>query len=191
MGRWRPPVGTTTLVEPEDGDLEPLTATVLDDDRLLLDVGASPRPRAETFDAVASFFTPDALLRVTGVMTLTGDDGAIYELVVKDVQRVERRTSRRVDMELPVAMIVTDAEPPLTVLGHTVNISAGGCRVVTDRPLPVGTEPTVSVALGDGCNVLAGCSVLCTEHHAEEWDYRLMFTAIDPADRDRIAALTA
>jgi hypothetical protein len=191
MGRWRPPVGTTTLVEPADADVEPLTATVLDDDRLLLDVGSSPRPSTETFDAVASFFTPEALLRVTGVMTLTGDDGAVYELVVKDVQRVDRRTSPRVDVELRVAMIVTDAEPPLTLVGHTVNISAGGCRVVTDRPLPAGTEPTVSVELGDGADVVAGCSVLCTEHRASEWDYRLMFTAIDPADRDRIAALAS
>lgn len=192
MAQWRPPVGTTTLVETEIQGVAPLTATVLDDDRLLLDVGASPRPVPAVFDAVASFFTPEALLRVTGVMTLANDEAGIYELTVKDVQRVNRRASRRVDVELKASLVVADdAGPTVSVIGHTVNVSAGGCRVVTDKPLPGGSDPMVTLELGNGVTVVAGCSLLCTEHEGAEWDHRLMFTAIDPDDRDRIAALAA
>ena len=192
MAQWRPPVGTTTLVEAEVKGAAPLTATVLDDDRLMLDVGASPRPEPPVFDAVASFFTPEALLRVTGVMTLADDEAGIYELVVKDVQRVNRRSSRRVDVELRVSLVVADdAGPTVSVVGHTVNVSAGGCRVVTEKPLPGGSDPMVTLELGDGVTVVAGCSLLCTEHEADVWDHRLMFTTIDPDDRDRLAALAA
>ena len=43
---WRPPAGTTTLVEPVDAEpgRAALTAVVVADDRLLLDLGASPGP---------------------------------------------------------------------------------------------------------------------------------------------------
>ena len=59
MARWHPPVGTTTLIEPvhPEPGCESITAVVLDDDRFLVDLGASPRPRTSSFDAVASFFT--------------------------------------------------------------------------------------------------------------------------------------
>ncbi len=136
MSYWRPPEGTTTLVEPlrPEPGFETLTATVLQDDRLLLDLGASPRPTANT-DVVASFFTPDALLRVNGVLVAESD--GLYELIVKDIERVQRRASDRVAVELTASVVVLDGSGPMvSVVGHTQNVSAGGCRVHTHQPLP-------------------------------------------------------
>ena len=93
---WKPPAGTTTLVEPLDPEPghEALTATVIEDDRLLIDLGASPRP-GESTDVIASFFTSDALVRVTGILVAVEErDRTLYELVVKDIDRVQRRQAR-------------------------------------------------------------------------------------------------
>jgi hypothetical protein len=190
---WRPPVGTTTLVEPVEPvpGHEALTATVIEDDRLLLDLGASPRPGQST-DVIASFFTPDALVRVTGVLVAVNErDHTFYELVVKEVDRVQRRQAPRVDIDLAASMVVTDAPGPMmSVLGRTQNVSAGGCRVTTDRPL-AGTDPVVSLDLADSRGpVVAQATVLSSEHHGSKWDYRLMFTAIDNDDRVRLERLT-
>src|SRR3954449_4227118 len=108
MSYWRPPAGTTTFVEPlrAEPGAETLTATVLHDERLLLDLGASARLTANT-DVVASFFTPDALLRVSGVLVAEGD--GVYELIVKDIERVQRRSSDRIDVALTASLVVLDS----------------------------------------------------------------------------------
>jgi hypothetical protein len=191
---WRPPAGTTTLVEPLEPvpGQEALTATVIDDDRLLLDLGASPRPDDST-DVVASFFMPDAMVRVTGVLVVVNErDHTFHELVVKDVDRVQRRQTPRVDIDLAASMVVTDAPGPMvSVLGRTQNVSAGGCRVTTDQRL-AGSDPVVSLDLADSAGpVVAQATVLSSEHRGSKWDYRLMFTAIDNDDRVRLERLTA
>ena len=148
---WRPPAGTTILVEPVEPDPghEALTARVVEDDRLLLDLGASPRP-GNTTDVIVSFFTPDALVRVTGVLVAVEErDCTLHELVVKDIDRVQRRQSPRVDIALAASMVVPDAPGPmLSVLGRTQNVSGGGCRVTTDQQL-AGSDPLVTLDLAD------------------------------------------
>ena len=192
MSHWRPPAGTTTLVEPLDPapGHETLTATVREDDRLVLDLGASPRPAAN-IDVVASFFMPDALLRVTGVLVAEPD--GLYELVVKDIDRVQRRSSERVDIELFASLVMLDAAGPIqSVLGHTHNVSIGGCRVVTAQPLPSGRDAMVSLHLIDDQRpVVAQATVLDVAKDDAAWDYRLMFTAIDTEDRERIRRMVA
>jgi len=192
MSYWRPPEGTTTLVEPlhPDPGFETLTATVLHDDRLLLDLGASPRPTANT-DVVASFFTPDALLRVSGVLVAEAD--GVYELIVKDIERVQRRAADRMEVELAASLVVLDGTGPMiSIVGHTQNVSAGGCRVQTEQPLPSGRDAMVTLELvNDPTPVVAQATVLGVEHVGAAWDYRLMFTAIDDDDRKRIDRLIA
>jgi hypothetical protein len=192
---WKPPAGTTTLVEPVDPEpgREALTATVVDDDRLLLDLGASPPTRQATFDVVASFFTAEALVRATGVLVAVEEaNHTLHELIVKDIERVQRRQERRVEIELPASLVVPDAPGPMvSVLGRTVNVSGGGCRIATDEPLP-GSEPLVTLALADhGDPVIAQATVLGSEHRGSTWEYRLRFTAIDNDDRVRLEELAA
>ena len=190
---WRPPAGTTTLVEPVDAEpgLDALTAVVVADDRLLLDLGASPRSERGACDVVASFFTPEALVRVTGKLVAVHErDRTLYELIATDIERVQRRQETRVQIELPASMVVPDAPGPMvSVLGRTQNVSIGGCRVCTDERLP-GSEPLVSLALGDrGDPVIAQATVLSSERQGAKWEYRLRFTAIDDDDRERLARL--
>jgi hypothetical protein len=194
MTLWRPPVGTTTLVEPVDPipGQEALTATVLADDRLLLDLGASPRPPTAT-DVVASFFTPDALMRLTGVLVAVDErEHTLYELVVKELECVQRREAPRVDIDLAASLLVPDAPGPMVaVLGRTKNVSSGGCRVTTHQQL-AGSEPMLTIDLADDQKpVVAQAMVLSSEHHGSTWDYRLRFTSIDRDDRARIERLVA
>lgn len=186
MGHWRPPAGTTTVLEV--GDRPPITAVVLDDDdRLLVDIGAAAPPAADATEVLASFFAPDALVIVTGKLVVADDERGQYELVVDDLRRVERRKTRRVEIDLPCSLTA----PDVVVKGHTLNVSAGGCRVVTDRQFPAGDEPIISFQLTGGETLVAVAFVVARAHEGDTWDYRLMFTDIDPADRDRLNDLAA
>jgi hypothetical protein len=192
MTLWRPPVGTTTLVEPVEPEQghEALTATVVADDRLLLDLGASPRPPDAT-DVVASFFTPDALMRVTGVLVAVEErERTLYELVVKDLECVQRREAPRIEIALAASLLVPDAPGPMiSVLGRTKNVSSGGCRLTTEQQL-AGSDPMVTLDLADDRTpVVAQATVLSSEHHGSTWDYRLRFTSIDRDDRARLERL--
>jgi c-di-GMP-binding flagellar brake protein YcgR len=190
---WRPPAGTTTLVEPLDPEPghEALTATVVEDDRLLLDLGASPRSTRLSTEVIASFFTRDALVRVTGILVAVEErDRTLHELVVKDIERVQRRQEPRVDIDLAASMVVPDAPGPIVpVLGRTQNISAGGCRVATDQRL-AGSDTVVSLDLADPDGlVIAQATVLSSQRRGSGWEYRLRFTAIDDEDRARLERL--
>jgi hypothetical protein len=171
---------------------EALTATVLEDDRLLLDLGGSPRPTTMV-DVVATFFTPDTLFRVTGVLEPAMSERGLFELIVKDVERVQRRKSARLLVDVAASLVVVDAPGPVvSVRGRTRNVSAGGCRVVTEQALPPTGAPIVTLELDDECGpLIAQATILQREHHDSVWDYRLMFTGIDAGDRVRLELLGA
>lgn len=195
MARWHPPVGTTTLIEPvhPDPGCESITAVVLDDDRFLVDLGTSPRPRTSSFDAVASLFTPGALFRARCLLVSADIEGAQYQVVIEQVDQVERRADRRVPIDVRCSVTAVDeAGCARSVVGRTRDVSRGGCRLVLDQRRPPGDPPTVALELADGA-LVAEAFVVAGEHDdardGDRWDYRLAFTSIDPADRDRLAAL--
>ena len=192
MARWHPPAGTTTLIEPvhPDPGCESITAVVLDvDGGLVVDLGASPRPLTASFDAIASFFTPDAFFRARCLLVPAGDAPNQYEVILEQLDRIERRADARVDLDVKCAvMAIDEGGCARSALGRTRNVSRGGCRLVLDRPCPPGESPVVSIELADG-SLVAETFVIACEHEADHWDYRLAFTHIDPADRDRLAAL--
>jgi hypothetical protein len=195
MARWHPPVGTTTVIEPahpEPGG-ERIDAVVLDDDRFLVDLGGSPLPRTSSFDAVASFFTPAALFTARCLLVSADVEGGQYEVIIEQLDQVERRTEPRVDLEVRCSVTaIDDAGCARSVVGRTRNVSRGGCRLVLDQRRPPGDPPTVSLELADGSLVAEAFVVACDHddvRDGDHWDYRLAFTSIDPADRDRLAAL--
>lgn len=189
---WVPEAGSVVLIEP-DAPGPPITAVAVADPagRVLLDVGASPTPGHERFGAIASVFGPDRMYRVKGVLSPRGSDrGTVYELEAESVERIERRTARRGSVEVPACLTAFDGPGAVvSTLGHTVDLSSGGCRVVTEEPFPVGSEPTVSLRLDDGTTVLARAAILERRRVPEGFHYRLMFTDIDLEDRIRVAAL--
>ena len=64
--QWRPAAGQIALIEPVDASpgRDCLTGVVVPGERILIDLGASPRPESDAAEVVASFFAPDALYRL-------------------------------------------------------------------------------------------------------------------------------
>jgi c-di-GMP-binding flagellar brake protein YcgR len=195
MKAWRPAPGQLALLEPagDDAGREVLTGVVLpDDDRVLVDLGASPRPAAAALPmpVVASFFASDALYRLTATAEAVDGSEGVVALAVDRVERIQRRSAPRARMELPVSLAAFDGPGPFTtVKGYTIDVAVGGCRVATEGQFPPGVEPTVSIALPHGAPVVALARVLeaitVDGHH----EYRLAFAQIADEDQDRLARL--
>ena len=134
--QWRPAAGQIALIEPVDAapGRDCLTGVVVPGERILIDLGASPRPDSDAAEVVASFFAPDALYRLFAKARQEAD--GLVSLDVSALERVQRRANPRVNVVLPIRLGVGDQEEASVLTGETVDLSTGGCRVMTDRPWP-------------------------------------------------------
>ena len=203
MRDWRPPSGGTALIEPRDDSKVCLTGVVLDeeerDDVVVVDLHGSPLPQEPKCEVVASFFSPDALYRTEA--TLAPHDGRemVFDLTIHQVERVQRRGSRRAQVALPVVLSNFDTpdldaggEVFASVTGESIDVSEGGCRVVTERRFPPSCDPTVMLHLSPTEELVALAAVLEESSRADgRFEYRLVF--IDPEDdhRERLAKVIA
>jgi len=187
--------GQVALIE-VDGLDDCLTGVVLDDEGLegspvVVDLGASPRPPGDACDVVASFFAPDALYRISA--TAVPHDGgrdAVIDLRVHDVERVQRRQSPRARRTL--AAVLSNFDDPgalVSVVGETVDVSEGGCRVRTGTRFPPGGDPTVTLSIPGGNDLVALGAILQTSVVDEGYEYRIVFLEIEEDDRSRLARL--
>lgn len=185
--QWRPVPGQIALIEPEDAapGRDCLTGVVVPGERVMVDLGASPRPEHETSDVVASFFAPDALYRLSAKATHESD--GLLVLDVRAVERVQRRTAPRVRLTLPVRLGVARQPDKMVLKGETLDLSAGGCRVTTDRPWPDDSEPVLTIDLPDGQRVVTEARVVTVDLTGSGWEYRLSFPAIAEGDRQRLS----
>jgi hypothetical protein len=185
---WRPAAGQLALIEPDDASpgRDCLTGVVMPGDRLLVDLGASPRLERNPATVLASFFCPDALYRVTGTASeVEGRDGVVA-LTVDSLERVQRRTAPRVRAILPVSLSSEKAP----VRGETIDVALGGCRVVTDVPLPL-EESTLTIDLPDGDPLVARGVVLDVSLSSGRWEYRIAFSEMADPERERLSRLVA
>lgn len=189
-GQWRPVPGQIALVEPVGAlpGRDCLTGVVVPGERVVIDLGASPRPEHEVSEVVASFFAPEALYRLLAKATQEGD--GLLVLDVFAVERVQRRAAPRVRVNLPVRLRPSERAPAL-VTGETVDVSTGGCLVATDRPWPDDSDPVVSIDLPDGALVVTPARVITVDLAGGGWEYRLSFPSIAESDRDRLSRLVA
>lgn len=198
---WRPVPGQIALIEPVEASpgKDCLTGVVVPAERragagnrppVVVDLGASPRPDTEVSDVVASFFAPEALYRLSAKATLTGD--GLLVLDVGGVERVQRRSAPRARVNLPVRML-TLSEPPVVamVVGETIDLSTGGCRVTTDHPWPDEADPVLSIDMPDGEAMVTAARVVTVDLSGDGWEYRLAFPGIAGTDRDRLSRLVA
>lgn len=190
--QWRPAPGQIALIEPV-GAAPPrdcLTGVVVPGERLLIDLGASPRPDGDVTEVVASFFSPEALYKLSGKATQDAD--GLLELEVASVEKVQRRSAPRARVTLPVRMM-TLADPPTASLvkGRTIDLSTGGCLVTTDHPWPDEHDPMLSIDLPDGEALVTPARVVTVDLTGEGWEYRLAYPDIEDTDRDRISRLVA
>jgi c-di-GMP-binding flagellar brake protein YcgR len=189
--QWRPAAGQIALIEPVGASpgRDCLTGVVVPGERILVDLGASPRPEHDGADVVASFFAPDALYRLSARATEESD--GLLVLDVSAVERVQRRTAPRAMVTLPVRLEVGDMPGSAVLLGETVDVSAGGCRVTTERPWPEHRDPVVSIDLPDGEAVVTQARVVTVDLTGGGWEYRLAFPEIEDPDRERLSRLVA
>ncbi|MCU1463221.1 MAG: PilZ protein [Acidimicrobiales bacterium] len=195
---WYPASGQLALIELADDTTEdsPLTGVVVGngDGSVVIDLGASPRPESSPCDVVVSFFTPEALYRVTGVATERSQSPGLVDLAPTDIERVQRRAVPRVRAALPVALSAFDQNGDFSsVTGETVDVGSGGCRVQTNRPFVRGVDPTVSITLPEGPPVVVLAEVLerVPTSDREGTEYRLRFLTVDDDDLVRLKALVA
>lgn len=187
---WRPTPGQIALVEPVEADPghECLTGVVVPGSRVTIDLGASPRPPAGVSEVVVSFFAPEALYRLTAQADHHGD--GLLELDVLDVERVQRRSTPRVQMALPIRLRA-GGEGKLVLAGETLDVSAGGCRVTTASPWSEDTDPILSMELPDGGSLVTEARVITSDLLPQGWEYRLAFPGIAEGDRERLSRLVA
>jgi PilZ domain len=199
---WRPPAGGTALIEPVSDSKVCLTGVVLDeddDDVVVIDLRGSPPPKEPKCEVLASFFSPDALYRTEA--TLAPHDGRdmVFDLTLHQVERIQRRGARRAKVTVPVVLSNFDSPDPdaggevfASVKGESIDVSEGGCRVVTERRFPPSCDPTVMLHLSPTEELVALAAVLEENPMADgRFEYRLVF--IDPEDdhRERLARVVA
>lgn len=197
---WKPVPGQVALIELSNGGNDCLTGVVVDglggpNGAVVIDLGASPRPDLVGGDGgcevVASFFAPDALYRITA--TAAPHDGAgdaVIDLRVHAVERVQRRQTPRARHHLHAVLSNFDDPGALvSVVGTTVDIGQGGCRIRTAKPFPPGCDPTVSLALDDGSDIVLLGAVLQVTNVDDGYEYRIVFLDVEDEDRSRLAQL--
>ena len=198
---WKPVPGQVALIEMSAGGNECLTGVVLDGEGgpVVIDLGASPLPDQLECEVVASFFAPDALYRMTA--TLTPHDGSRQEIIdlrVHDIERVQRRTAPRARLAIPVVLsnfddpAAEDSGAFASVIGETIDVGEGGCRVLMPKPFPSGCDPTVTMQLPSGETIVALAAVLQAQATQDgRYEYRLVFLELEDVDRLRLAELVA
>jgi len=190
--RWRPVPGQIALIEQPRSSppKQCLTGLVTDtaDGEVVIHLGASPRPSAELCSVVVSFFSPEALFRVEGVARTDLTTG-VLRLSAANVTTIQRRSCPRLRASLRVRLEVPLGEGlGVSVLGETVDLAPGGCRVLTTEPLPAGVDPTVRIDMPGEAPVLAVGHVLGRSRWRRQWEYRLSFAHIDEPDARRLAS---
>src|SRR2546430_7317051 len=126
--QWRPAAGQIALIEPVEASpgRDCLTGVVVPGDRILIDLGASPRPESDAAEVVASFFAPDALYRLFAKAHQQQD--GLVSLDVSALERVQRRANPPGQVGLPLPPRGGDQAQAGGLAGGAVRPAAGGRR---------------------------------------------------------------
>jgi hypothetical protein len=118
---------------------------------------------------------------------------------MEQVERVQRRAAPRAKVTLPVVLSNFDHPDPdaggevfASVRGQSIDVSEGGCRVITDGRFPTSCDPTVMLHLTPTEDLVALAAILEERPQSNgRFEYRLVF--IDPEDdhRERLAKVVA
>lgn len=189
---WSPTPGQVVLIEshPSGDDDVCLTGLVRGSDgpRVTLDLGASARLNTRSIDCTASFFDPDALYRVEGRLERRAE-GTLAELVATSIERVQRRSVQRIRCCVPCTLGAFDDGDDSTILGETIDLGPGGCRVSTTKPFPRELDPTISLQFPNGESIITLARILEATIATDHWEYRLVFADLDDQEAERIARL--
>lgn len=167
-------IGAPTLREDEDAEV-------------LIDPGT---------EVILEILRPDGIRRFPAFIRkrIPGTPSTLVVDWPRDVERIQRRNDVRVEVALPVELETVGRFPglPPRIATTTVDLSAGGIRVITPESLPSDVQVRVRLKLPDRDPLLAHGTVLrgrAIDESATEKRYwaAIRFTAIDERDRQEIA----
>lgn len=177
---WNPTPGQIALIEVADASDLCLTGVVTEVDgfSVTVDLGASPTLPDGAANVSFCVFQADALYRASARAEKTGE--RTLKLELDDIDRVQRRTTARTDLTMPIALTAFDGPSDfISVVGTTVDIGPGGCRVRTSHSFPEGCNPTVTIQLDEGHTLIIGATVMDAHQRPGGWEYRLTFNEMD------------
>ena len=100
----------------------------------------------------------------------------------------ERRRFPRFPLENDLTLRRSGGDGP-GVPAHTLDISAGGCRVVSEAPLAAGTEVELVISLGDRPIRALGRVVYEQPLRSARFQAGVEFLRLDPENRETLANL--
>jgi len=189
---WKPAPGQVALIELADDAEHCLTGVVMADGNgsVAIDLGASPTAPDAEIDVVASFFTPEALYRVKAHAVPRKEQKAVIDLTVDDVERVQRRAAPRARVELRAAMTAFEGDSDFaSVVGTTIDIGPGGCRLRTEKQFPPGNDPTITLQMPNGETVALFGQILQVQTEGDAFEYRIAFMDVEDEDGKKLLAL--
>ena len=153
-------------------------------------VGGGSRLSLTSPADIRRFRVAQALKSIENALILL-DSRPAEGVEISALERVQRRANPRVQVVLPVRLGVGDQAEAAVLAGETVDLSTGGCRVMTDRPWPTEADPVVTIELPDGAAVSTQARVVTVDLNGDGWEYRLAFPGIDETASERLSRLVA
>lgn len=190
------------LTDPED-DSRYASKIVFVSDGNELWIGAPFRDEQEVeiepgTPVILEVLLPDGIRRFPSEMRrrIAGNPATLVVSWPQDIERIQRRNDVRVEATIPVDLepLARVADLPRRIEAVTMDLSAGGMRVVTADLLPSNLQVRLRIHLPDSEALLAHGVVLRGELIDEPGDRRrfwaaIRFTAIDERDRRDITKL--
>lgn len=184
--------GYLLLIEPLGAPAQTcLTALVehVSGSTIQADLGASPRLPTSPCEVAVGVYTPDAYFLARADAEAVGDDGRVVRLVLHDLERIERHATR-IAKRIRVGVAGFDAGGEFVGAAcDTLDLSAGGCRVVTEQPVPAGMEVAVLVPVAGQDPIVVHGAVREEMVRRRGYEYRIAFDDLGERDGKRLEDL--
>jgi len=190
---WTVRRGHLVLIEPDEADADScLTGRVEaspDDKTVVVDLGSSPRLGGLPCAVQVSLYTPEAFYHAAAEASAKDGTGRVVSLHMNEIEAIPRRAAR-LAATIPVGIAGFDHLGVFVCAsGETIDLSAGGCRVKVDAPLPNNGPAALMVPVADGVPIVALAAIKEEAQRRRVWEYRLSFLRITEDDADRLAEL--
>jgi hypothetical protein len=180
---WLPLPGQLALVEVAGADPCAGIVTAAGGATVTIDLTGGEAPADG--DLSVSFIASDALYRAHP-SAVRRQSARSLEVVVADVERIQRRRVPRVRIQYPITVTVESGE---AIRGETLDIGPGGCRFTSSHH--IGEAQTVELVIDvlEGPAIAAQGRLLETRDDAGNYEYRVAFSRIDDEAILRLAAV--
>jgi c-di-GMP-binding flagellar brake protein YcgR len=180
---WLPLPGQLALVEVAGSDPLAGIVTQAGGDTVSIDLTGGEAPADAALSI--SFVAADALYRAHPSAVRRQSPRSL-QVVVGEVERVQRRRTPRVRVQYPITVTSEKGEQ---FRGETLDVGIGGCRFATSHHIGEAQTAQLVIEMLEGAPIKAGGRLLETRHEEGEYEYRVAFSDIDDDAMARIGQL--